>query len=39
MERRVAEALEPHGVSVDLSERCEPWDDRVAEGRNTAVAE
>ncbi|MET9594301.1 STM4015 family protein [Streptomyces sp. NPDC006516] len=39
MERRVAEALEPHGVSVDLSERCEPWDDRGAEGRYTAVAE
>ncbi|MFF5897313.1 STM4015 family protein [Streptomyces argenteolus] len=39
MERRVAEALEPHGVSVDLSGRCEPWDNRGAEGRYTAVAE
>jgi hypothetical protein len=39
MERRVAEALEPHGVSVDLSDRCEPWDDRGPEGRYTAVAE
>ncbi|MEV5161657.1 STM4015 family protein [Streptomyces sp. NPDC053728] len=39
MERRVSEALEPHGVSVDLSGRCEPWDNRGAEGRYTAVAE
>ncbi|HWU09920.1 MAG TPA: STM4015 family protein [Streptomyces sp.] len=39
MERRIAEALEPHGVSVDLSDRCEPWDNRGAEGRYTAVAE
>ncbi|MFF9688759.1 STM4015 family protein [Streptomyces sp. NPDC014623] len=39
MERRTAEALEPHGVSVNLSDRCEPWDDRGPEGRYTAVAE
>ncbi|MFE9728761.1 STM4015 family protein [Streptomyces sp. NPDC005794] len=39
MERRISEALEPHGVSVDLSERCEPWDDLGPEGRYTAVAE
>ncbi|MBM7442988.1 STM4015 family protein [Streptomyces sp. HB132] len=39
MERRVAEALEPHGVSVDLSDRNEPWDGGGAEGRYTAVAE
>ncbi|MFB4420194.1 STM4015 family protein [Streptomyces sp. QL37] len=39
MERRLAEALEPHGVSVDLSDRCEPWDGRGPEGRYTAVAE
>lgn len=39
MERRVLEALEPHGVSVDLSDRNTPWDDRGAEGRYTTVAE
>ncbi|MBL1291977.1 STM4015 family protein [Streptomyces sp. NPDC057067] len=39
MERRVREAMEPHGVSVDLSDRCEPWDDQGPEGRYTAVAE
>ncbi|MFC9944982.1 STM4015 family protein [Streptomyces pratensis] len=39
MERRLSEALEPHGVSVDLSERCEPWDGLGPEGRYTAVAE
>ncbi|WP_069169849.1 STM4015 family protein [Streptomyces griseus] len=39
MERRVKEALEPHGVRVDLSERCTPWDDLGAEGRYTMVAE
>ncbi|MGW4315068.1 STM4015 family protein [[Kitasatospora] papulosa] len=39
MERRVAEALEPHGVSVDLSGRSEPWDGLGPEGRYTAVAE
>ncbi|MEU0132868.1 STM4015 family protein [Streptomyces sp. NPDC006296] len=39
MEARVTEALEPHGVSVDLSDRCEPWDDLGPEGRYTAVAE
>jgi len=39
MERRVLEALEPHGVSVDLSGRCEPWNDLGPEGRYTAVAE
>ncbi|MFS0695404.1 STM4015 family protein [Streptomyces nitrosporeus] len=39
MERRVTEALEPHGVRVDLSERCEPWDGRGTAGRYTTVAE
>ncbi|MFE6188968.1 STM4015 family protein [Streptomyces sp. NPDC056465] len=39
MEHRISQALEPHGVSVDLSGRCEPWDNRGAEGRYTAVAE
>ncbi|MGX1886698.1 STM4015 family protein [Streptomyces sp. NPDC055287] len=39
MAQRVAGALEPHGVSVDLSDRLEPWDNRGAEGRYTAVAE
>ncbi|MER5895028.1 STM4015 family protein [Streptomyces sp. NPDC001876] len=39
MERRVAEALEPHGVRVDVTERNEPWGDRGAAGRYTAVAE
>ncbi|MGP3634943.1 STM4015 family protein [Streptomyces sp. 24-1644] len=39
MERRVREALEPHGVTVDLSERNTPWGDRGAEGRYTTVAE
>ncbi|MBT2507996.1 STM4015 family protein [Streptomyces sp. ISL-98] len=39
MESRVADALEPHGVHVDVSEREEPWDGRGAEGRYTAVAE
>ncbi|WP_405690730.1 STM4015 family protein [Streptomyces sp. NBC_01185] len=39
MERRISQALEPHGVSVDLSGRCEPWGDRGIEGRYTAVAE
>ncbi len=36
---RVRSALEPHGVRVDLSEKCEPWGDRGAEGRYTAVSE
>ncbi|MBO0915737.1 STM4015 family protein [Streptomyces laculatispora] len=39
VERRIAEALEPHGVRVDLSDRCEPWGDRGAEGRYTTVSE
>ncbi|MFE7749170.1 STM4015 family protein [Streptomyces sp. NPDC057428] len=39
MEHRLTEALAPHGVTVDLSERCEPWDGRGAAGRYTAVAE
>ncbi|MEU0758174.1 STM4015 family protein [Streptomyces microflavus] len=39
MEERVRSALEPHGVHVDLSERNEPWDNRGAEGRYTAVSE
>lgn len=39
MERRVREALEPHGVRVDLSDRNTPWGDRGVEGRYTTVAE
>ncbi|MFJ8749322.1 STM4015 family protein [Streptomyces sp. NPDC102441] len=39
MEGRLADALVPHGVSLDLSDRCEPWDDQGPEGRYTAVAE
>ncbi|MET9475017.1 MULTISPECIES: STM4015 family protein [unclassified Streptomyces] len=39
MERRIKEALEPHGVQVDLSEREVPWGDRGIEGRYTTVAE
>ncbi|GHF49512.1 STM4015 family protein [Streptomyces fimicarius] len=39
METRVRSALEPHGVRVDLSEKCEPWGDRGVEGRYTAVSE
>ncbi|WP_254811284.1 STM4015 family protein [Streptomyces cavourensis] len=39
MEQRVRSSLEPHGVRVDVSERNEPWDDRGAEGRYTAVSE
>ncbi|MER6118778.1 STM4015 family protein [Streptomyces sp. NPDC001743] len=39
MERRVREALEPHGVRVDLSERCEPWGDSGAEGRYVTASE
>lgn len=39
MERRVAQALEPGGVRVDLSERETPWGDRGIEGRYTSVAE
>ncbi|MFJ2914844.1 STM4015 family protein [Streptomyces sp. NPDC087228] len=39
MERRITQALEPHGVRVDVSERSEPWGDRGAEGRYTAVSE
>ncbi|MEV5603631.1 STM4015 family protein [Streptomyces sp. NPDC052299] len=39
MERRVIEALEPHGVRVDLSERCEPWDNRGPAGRYVTVSE
>lgn len=39
MERRVTEALEPHGVRVDLSERCEPWDNRGPAGRYVTVSE
>ncbi|MYT35852.1 leucine-rich repeat domain-containing protein [Streptomyces sp. SID8356] len=39
MEQRVRASLEPHGVRVDLSERSEPWGDRGAEGRYTAVSE
>ncbi|MFI2317294.1 cytoplasmic protein [Streptomyces sp. CB00072] len=39
MAERVRSALEPHGVRVDLAEKCEPWGDRGAEGRYTAVSE
>lgn len=39
MERRVTGALEPHGVRVDLSERCEPWDNRGPAGRYVTVSE
>ncbi|MEU5820228.1 STM4015 family protein [Streptomyces sp. NPDC047803] len=39
MERRVTEALAPHGVRVDLSERCEPWDNRGPAGRYVTVSE
>ncbi|MFF3359727.1 hypothetical protein ACFYWN_45885, partial [Streptomyces sp. NPDC002917] len=39
IERRIKEALEPHGVQVDLSEREVPWGDRGIEGRYTTVAE
>ncbi|THA33386.1 leucine-rich repeat domain-containing protein [Streptomyces sp. A1277] len=39
MEERVARALEPHGVRVDLSERCKPWGDRGAAGRYVTVSE
>ncbi|MBK3528778.1 STM4015 family protein [Streptomyces sp. MBT67] len=39
MAERVRSALEPHGARVDLSEKCEPWGDRGAEGRYTAVSE
>ncbi|MET9658869.1 STM4015 family protein [Streptomyces sp. NPDC006510] len=39
MERRVTEALEPHGVRVDVSEREKPWGDRGVEGRYTSVSE
>ncbi|MFJ9182889.1 STM4015 family protein [Streptomyces anulatus] len=39
MAERVRSALEPHGVRVDLTEKCEPWGDRGAEGRYTAVSE
>ncbi|MFJ9113383.1 STM4015 family protein [Streptomyces sp. NPDC102283] len=39
MAERVRSALEPHGVRVDLAEKREPWGDRGAEGRYTAVSE
>ncbi|MFJ1546210.1 STM4015 family protein [Streptomyces sp. NPDC088246] len=39
MERRITQALEPHGVQVDVSEREEPWGGRGAEGRYTAISE
>jgi hypothetical protein len=39
MERRVLEALEPHGVRVDVSEREKPWGDRGVEGRYTSASE
>ncbi|WP_326769248.1 STM4015 family protein [Streptomyces sp. NBC_01591] len=39
MERRIKEALEPHGVRVDVSEREKPWGDRGVEGRYTSVSE
>ncbi|MFJ9682813.1 STM4015 family protein [Streptomyces sp. NPDC101194] len=39
MQDRITQALEPHGVRVDVSERNKPWGDRGAEGRYTSVAE
>ncbi|WP_327271567.1 STM4015 family protein [Streptomyces sp. NBC_01224] len=39
MERRITQALEPHGAQVDVSEREEPWGGRGAEGRYTAISE
>ncbi|MFE6998791.1 STM4015 family protein [Streptomyces griseus] len=39
MAERVRGALEPHGVRVDLAQKREPWGDRGAEGRYTAVSE
>ncbi|MGW1409959.1 STM4015 family protein [Streptomyces sp. NPDC002403] len=39
MERRITEALKPHGVRVDVSEREKPWGDRGVEGRYTSAAE
>lgn len=39
MAERVRAALEPHGVRVDLAQKREPWGDRGAEGRYTAVSE
>ncbi|MGC5395739.1 STM4015 family protein [Streptomyces sp. DT20] len=39
MEGRISDALVPHGVRVDLSDRCEPWDDGGPEGRYTTVSE
>ncbi|MFF9511925.1 STM4015 family protein [Streptomyces sp. NPDC014724] len=39
MQDRITQALESHGVRVDVSERNKPWGDRGAEGRYTSVAE
>jgi hypothetical protein len=39
MERRITEALKPHGVRVDVSEREKPWGDRGIEGRYTSASE
>ncbi|MCX4392308.1 STM4015 family protein [Streptomyces sp. NBC_01767] len=39
MERRVVQALEPHGVRVDVSERETPWGNRGIDGRYTSVSE
>ncbi|MFD0340071.1 STM4015 family protein [Streptomyces sp. NPDC127117] len=39
MERRIVQALEPHGVRVDVSERETPWGNRGVEGRYTSVSE
>ncbi|MCX4843804.1 STM4015 family protein [Streptomyces sp. NBC_00893] len=39
VERRIVQALEPHGVRVDVSERETPWGNRGVEGRYTSVAE
>lgn len=39
MEQRLTEALVPHGVRLDLSDRNQPWGDGGRENRYTAVAE
>ncbi|MFF1347967.1 STM4015 family protein [Streptomyces sp. NPDC058322] len=39
MERRIVQALEPHGVRVDVSERETPWGNRGIDGRYTSVSE
>ncbi|MFJ6949793.1 leucine-rich repeat domain-containing protein, partial [Streptomyces wuyuanensis] len=39
MAERIRGSLEPSGVSVDLDDEQEPWDDDEDNGRFTAVAE